>query len=223
MISLDKKYKTVGGHEVELEKIQVRVTSSASTGISSTVVYISGKWEASRGNWYLADWDVETGYLYGTDKPGKLSLIEIEENMISLDKKYVTASGNEVVLLEIYDNQVFGRVKSPTGQEWVSSHWDIDGSHTYRSHFNLREVPEFKIVTLKQNFTKPVLYYGILFTVPKNINYMATDKDGTVFGYSTKPILEGGGNMWVNTDFIDGVEIGVVEFEGDWRQSLQQV
>jgi hypothetical protein len=157
-------------------------------------------------------------------KPGKLSLIEIEENMISLDKKYVTASGNEVVLLEIYDNQVFGRAKTPSGN-WYSDQWDINGinSNSSLKEFNLIEVPEFKIVTLKQNFTKPVLYYGTLFTVTDSVNYMATDKDGTVFGYSTKPILEGGGNMWVNTDFIDGVEISVVEFEGDWRQSLQQV
>lgn len=141
--------------------------------------------------------------------------------MISLDKKYVTASGNEVVLLEIYDNQVFGRVVNVLGN-WYSEQWNLCGIHS-NSNLNLVEVPEFKIVHLKQSFTKPVLYYGTLFTVPKNINYMATDKDGTVFGYSTKPILEAGGNMWVNTDYFDGVEIGVVEFEGDWRQSLQQI
>jgi hypothetical protein len=52
---------------------------------------------------------------------------------------------------------------------------------------------------------------------------MATDKDGNVFGYYSKPILEAGGNMWVNTDYFDAVKICVVEFEGDWRQSLQQV
>ncbi len=142
--------------------------------------------------------------------------------MISLDKKYKTVARNEVVLLEIYDNQVFGRIKTDFGG-WKFSKWTIDGINCHYVNYNLVEVPEFKIVTLKQSFTKPVLYYGTLFTVPKNINYMATDKDGTVFGYSTKPILEGGGNMWVNTDFIDGVKIGVVEFEGDWRQSLQQI
>lgn len=222
LISLDKKYKTVGDHEVKLEKINTKLISCSPDFAKN--VSVSGRWKDNPGDrWYLADWDIKTGHLYGTNFPGKLSLIGIEENMISLDKKYVTASGNEVVLLEIYDNQVFGRVKSPTGQEWVSSHWDIDGSHTYRSHFNLREVPEFKIVTLKQSFTKPVLYYGTLFTVPDRITYMATDKDGTVFGYSTKPILEAGGNMWVNTDYTDDLEIGVVEFKGDWRQSLQQV
>jgi hypothetical protein len=142
--------------------------------------------------------------------------------MISLDKKYKTVGRNEVVLLEIYDNTVFGRIKTDFGG-WKSSQWTIDGINCQYVNYNLVKVPEFKIVTLKQNFIKPVLYYGTLFTVPKNINYMATDKDCTVFGYYSKPKLGADVNMWVNTDNGAAVEISVVEFEGDWRQSLQQV
>jgi hypothetical protein len=211
MISLDKKYKTVGGYEVKLEKINTLVEA----------ISVSGRWKDSRGVWFLCEWDIKTGYLYGA-KPGKLSLIEIEENMISLDKKYKTLSGNEVVLLEIYNNQVFGRVVNALGN-WYSEQWNLCGIHS-NSNLNLVEVPEFKIVNVKQNFIKPVLYYGTLFTVPKNINYMATDKDGNVFGYYSKPTKLGADvNMWINNDYCDAVKIGVVEFEGDWRQSLQQV
>jgi hypothetical protein len=222
MISLDKKYKTVGGYEVKLEKINTRVGDEFGYRTFVKDISVSGKWKDSRGVWCQCEWDIKTGYLYGTNFPGKLSLIEIEENMISLDKKYKTVDRNEVVLLEIYNNTVFGRIKTDFGG-WKSSQWTIDGINCQYVNYNLVKVPEFKIVTLKPNFIKPVLYYGTLFTVPKNINYMATDKDGTVFGYSTKPILEADGNIWVNTDYTDGVEISVVEFEGDWCQSLQQV
>jgi hypothetical protein len=220
MISLDKKYKTVGGYEVKLEKINTRV---GEFGYRTFVedISVSGKCKDSRGVWFLCEWDIKTGYLYGA-KPGKLSLIEIEENMISLDKKYKTFCGREVVLLEIYANTVFGRIKTDFGG-WKSSQWTIDGINCQYVNYNLVKVPEFKIVTLKQNFIKPVLYYGTLFTVPKNINYMATDKDSNVFGYYSKPKLGADLNMWVNVDYCDAVKIGVVEFEGDWRQSLQQV
>jgi hypothetical protein len=144
--------------------------------------------------------------------------------MISLDKKYKTFCGREVVLLDIYNNQVFGRAKTPSGN-WYSDQWDIYGinSNSSLKELNLIEVPDFKIVNVKQRFVKIVLYYGVSYTVTDSVNYMATDKDGNVFGYYSKPILEAGGNMWVNTDYFDAVKICVVEFEGDWRQSLQQV
>ena len=169
---------------------------------------------------FLCEWDIKTGYLYGA-KPGKLSLIEIEENMISLDKKYKTAGGYEVVLLDIYNNQVFGRAKTPSGN-WYSEQWNLCGIHS-NSNLNLVEVPDFKIVNVKQRFVKIVLYYGVSYTVTDSVNYMATDKDGNVFGYYSKPKLGADVNMWVNVDYCDAVKIGVVEFEGDWRQSLQQV
>jgi hypothetical protein len=220
MISLDKKYKTVGGYEVKLEKIN---TSVGEFGYRTFVedISVSGKWKDSRGVWIDCCWDIKTGYLY-RDEYGRLDLIEIEENMISLDKKYVTASGNEVVLLEIYDNTVFGRIKTDFGG-WKSSQWTIDGINCQYVNYNLVEIPAFKLVTLKQRCIKHVRYYGLDLYIPNRINYMATDKEGTVFGYSTKPIFESVGNEWVNTDYSDAVELCVVEFEGDWRQSLQQV
>lgn len=142
--------------------------------------------------------------------------------MISLDKKYKTVDRNEVVLLEIYDNTVFGRVKTDF-DGWKSSQWTIDGVNFQYINFNLVEVPEFKVVNLVKLHTKSVNYCGLYLYIPDRINYMATDKDGTVFGYSSKPILEASGNMWVNTDYFDGVKLVFVKYEGDWRQSLQQV
>jgi hypothetical protein len=142
--------------------------------------------------------------------------------MISLDKKYKTVARNEVVLLEIYDNQVFGRIKTDFGG-WKSSKWTIDGINCHYVNYNLVKVPDFKIVNVKQRFVKIVLYYGVSYTVTDSVNYMATDKDGNVFGYYSKPKLGADVNMWVNVDYCDAVKIGVVEFEGDWRQSLHQV
>ena len=210
MISLDKKYKTVGGYEVKLEKIQVVEN-----------ITVLGRWKDSRGVWCRSNWCIKTGYIYGTTKPGKLSLIEIEENMISLDKKYKTFCGREVVLLDIYNNQIFGRVVNALGN-WYSEQWNLCGIHS-NSNLNLVEVPAFKLVNVKQRFGKIVLYYGVSYTVTDSVNYMATDKDGTVVGYCSKPKHIPDLNMWVNTDYVDAVKIGVVEFEGDWRQSLQQV
>lgn len=63
---------------------------------------------------------------------------------------------------------------------------------------------------------KTVKYKSELYSVPKWVNYIATDKNALIMGYENKPILQDdhflpNGGRW---EFIDSME---------WENSLEKV
>ena len=73
--------------------------------------------------------------------------------------------------------------------------------------------------------THPIFYFGVLVNVPvgKNIRYLATDSDGSLYGFSEKPI-PAEDVIWVNEEMVDcPYEIAHLEFEGDWKDSLYKI
>lgn len=202
MIDLTKKYTTVGEHEVQLHSIK------------NNIVY--GKYRIAYDYlWNHCTWDVHTGYLFYTGY-GNLTLIEIEENMISLDKKYKTAAGWDVVLFEISD-KVYGKVNY-CDKEWVVCVWPVNGFYSTNSVYNLVEVPNFEIKNLN---CKYVNYFGYKLYVPNWANWISIDADGEVWVYVNKPTIGIARHL---QDGDNGFNIlPKIEFEGDWRNSLMEI
>lgn len=81
----------------------------------------------------------------------------------------------------------------------------------------------FKITTkVSGGKVKAVTYHEKTFLVSDIVKYMATDEDGTIFGYSKKPTLIG--SKWRKTSSDTKCEcIAFITFEGDFSESLQYV
>ena len=69
---------------------------------------------------------------------------------------------------------------------------------------------------------KEVTYFRKIFTVPKDIAWIATDSDGYIYGYESKPtkphIIN---NYWAS--YGDEFYIGQCTFQGNWEDSLMEV
>lgn len=209
MIDLTKKYTTVGEHEVQLHSIK------------HNIVY--GKYRIAYDYlWNHCTWDVHTGYLFDTGY-GNLTLIEIEENMISLDKKYKTAAGWDVVLFEISD-KVYGKVNY-CDKEWVVCVWPFNGFYSTNSVYNLVEVPEFKVISEVVRQYKTVKYFNFDIIVPVWVNYIATESNGNVIGFNRSPVLGCKELSWNNDKLYDqtATKLLSITFDGDWRKSLMRI
>lgn len=75
-----------------------------------------------------------------------------------------------------------------------------------------------KVLSVKYS-TKIVKYIGVYWEVPSWTNYIATDEDGEIFAYKDCPYIEYG--QWQSDN--SGKNIGVIEFTGDWKESLEKV
>lgn len=60
--------------------------------------------------------------------------------------------------------------------------------------------------------------------VPSKVNFIATDEDGTVCGYTGKPKIYGDSNVWLCGKGSDSVRVMdfVLSHQGDWRDSLEE-
>lgn len=93
--------------------------------------------------------ETNTKCVYGFKEIEKVE----EEMKISMDKKYKTARGCEVVLFEVDEESsvVFGKRKSSLETYWIATSWDISGrahGRWIKSPEDLVEVKEIKEETL---------------------------------------------------------------------------
>ena len=59
--------------------------------------------------------------------------------------------------------------------------------------------------------------------VPNEVEWIATDSNGLVFGYDVKPIQKEWGKFIHHSDFIYFPHKKWIEpFKGDWRDSLEE-
>jgi hypothetical protein len=144
--------------------------------------------------------------------------------MIDLNKKYKTECNFEVVLTEIFENKVYGRMLIPTSLTWKAESWSvIDGSCPYLSSHSLVEVPDFEILEIKLPNTKMVKYCGIDLIINESHNFIATDKSGKIFSYDIEPELMDC-NYWGIGDEgeVDYCALAQ-DFKGDWKKSLMEI
>lgn len=142
------------------------------------------------------------------------------KTQIELTKKYKTFEGYDVALYEIMKNQVFGRFKNHDGI-WESGTWDTNGvCISHPTEFELVESEEVVITKICsiEPLTKDVIYLGASFTVPYDAEFMAIDSDGSLNSFDNKPSL--GNTLWYD-EHQD--TIGLVEFDGDWKNSLRDI
>ena len=149
--------------------------------------------------------------------------------MIDLNKKYKTKSGLEVVLLDIVDNKVFGRVytnRLPNGEvtkdkKWRSAEWFVENGTYFskESHLDLVEVNNFKIKDLR---CKYITYFGYKLYVPKWAGWIATDQNGEVWVFEYKPQLTIGNFIAVSKNRTFSI-LEPIEYEGDWEDSLMEI
>lgn len=150
--------------------------------------------------------------------------------MISLDKKYKTAAGWDVVLFEISD-KVYGKVNYDN-RAWGVYEWPLDGTFDSNSPYNLIEILSFVATELNETYRSIVTvnYFGVPLSFPTiadmfdRINYLTTDKSGFVQGHASKPEIEDGNSFWGNGQIEPGV-VGLfgIKYEGDWKQSLMRL
>ena len=69
---------------------------------------------------------------------------------------------------------------------------------------------------------KTVNYFGLYLTVPENIDYIATNSYGVVYGYFSEPELCD--EFWDNRRYgIPKVRIATVNLHGlDWAETLRE-
>lgn len=83
-----------------------------------------------------------------------------------------------------------------------------------------------KVKTKEQSGLREVNYYGIKFLVPSPVRYLAADKDGELFGYINKPVIEEEGwwlSLGIGLNSAD-YRVAEVDLEGlDWKDSLLKV
>lgn len=75
--------------------------------------------------------------------------------------------------------------------------------------------------------TKDVNFFGVTLTIPDCVDYLACDKNGTVWGYEElSPNISHRHGKWFAQDVedYDYYEIAHVDLEGlDWTQTLIEV
>lgn len=69
---------------------------------------------------------------------------------------------------------------------------------------------------------KTVLYFGIALFITSDIKWIAVDEDGSLWGFSVKPILCEASHDWSHFNGFS-IELGDVDLEGmDWRDTLRE-
>jgi hypothetical protein len=148
---------------------------------------------------------------------------------IDLSKKYQTASGLKVELYKQHDIGVFPIVGAifNAGSEgyWKPACWALSGNNSANFNWNLEEVVDFKTSYLIEKYSTYVDYFGLPFSVSVNVKWLATDEDGTVYGYFDEPYSIC--KPWDNSGFWDSdgdsVKLLKIKFAGAWRNSKIEV
>lgn len=94
-------------------------------------------------------------------------------------------------------------------------------SHCGKSWDIHEEAPDCKM-TLVESCYKTVNYFGLSLTVPKNIDYIATNSNGNVYGYFREP--ERCSEFWdSHYDGFPKVILATVNLHGlDWKETLRE-
>jgi len=76
---------------------------------------------------------------------------------------------------------------------------------------------------INYTYIKTVIYLGEEVLIPKQINYLAIDKENILWGFKEEPCLLKGSN-WLPKKTNDFFEIGsVIFFNNDWEETLVKV
>ena len=149
---------------------------------------------------------------------------------IELNKAYKTREGNAVEIYKVDaggDYPVIGATLNLKTNCWDCSRWTIDGKFVSCSGslFDLVEVPNFETVKYVRGYANTVNYFGMRVAVPNGILWLATDEDGTLFGYFSEPYISSafdGLGYW-DTSMSVNLKFANITFNGDWKQSLMRV
>jgi hypothetical protein len=76
-----------------------------------------------------------------------------------------------------------------------------------------------------------VNYFGLSIKVNLDVFYIATNRDGSIYGFNIKPIIKNGRSHWMITkeeeeasdDQVLIILLGTSVFEGDWMNSLYTI
>ncbi len=69
-----------------------------------------------------------------------------------------------------------------------------------------------------------VIYFGILFFIPKKIKYIATSANGKVRGFFLKPEFNEITKSWESHVPEDcSISLGRIKYDGDPRSSLKKI
>lgn len=150
---------------------------------------------------------------------------------IELNKKYKTRGGNAVEIYKIDAGgncPVIGAVLNPKTKHWDCWRWTINGNSVFGngSSFNLVEVPNFETVEYVCGYANTVDYFGMRVAVPDGILWLATDEDGTLFGYFAEPYIRsafGNSSDFWDTSMSVNLKFANITFKGDWKQSKIKV
>jgi hypothetical protein len=147
---------------------------------------------------------------------------------IDLSKKYQTLTGLRVELYKQHDIGVFPIVGAifNAGSEgyWKPACWALSGNNSANFNWNLEEVVDFKTSYLIEKYSSFVDYFGLALSASVNVKWLATDEDGTVYGYFDEPYLKpcyDNLGFWVADG--DSVKLLKIKFAGDWCHSKVQV
>lgn len=80
-----------------------------------------------------------------------------------------------------------------------------------------------KDVTADYPETKQVVYFDKTLYIPVNVDYIATDLDGSILGYKHHPIAGDAYWMLDALDIHEEVELGYCSYQGNWKDSLMEV
>ena len=150
--------------------------------------------------------------------------------MINLNKKYKTKGGNAVEIYKVNAGgncPVIGAILNLKTNCWDCFRWDINGNSVFDtgSSFDLIEVPNFETLEYVRGYANTVNYFGMRVAVPSGILWLATDEDGTLFGYFSEPYISSafdGLGYW-DTSMSVNLKFANITFNGDWKQSKIKV
>jgi hypothetical protein len=108
---------------------------------------------------------------------------------------------------------------------WSPVSWSVTGNNGVNFNWNLEEIVDFKTSYLIEKYSTYVDYFGLPFSVSVNVKWLATDEDGTVYGYFDEPYSIckplGFSGFWDSDS--DSVKLLKIKFAGDWRHSKIEV
>ena len=95
-------------------------------------------------------------------------------------------------------------------------------SHCGKSWDIHEEAPDCKMTLVDVNCYKTVNYFGLSLTVPEDIDYIATNSYGVVYGYFSEPELCD--EFWDTYHCgIPKVRLATVNLHGlDWTETLRE-
>jgi hypothetical protein len=146
---------------------------------------------------------------------------------VDLSKKYQTANGLQVELYKQHDIGAFPIVGAILKDNfWHPQSWSVTGNSGVNFNWNLEEAFEFRPSFFIERYSTLFDYFGIALSIPAGVKWLATDENGTVYGYFDEPYsrckpCHDNSGFWDSDG--DSVKIVKIKFAGDWRHSKIEV